>query len=368
MTAHRLINLDHAATTAPDETVVQAMLDALRAAEANPSALYGAAGAGRRILREARRTVARALNAREDEIYFTSGGAEADTWAMKQAAGRHVVVSAIEHHAVLNAAKLWGCEVSLVPPDASGRITAGAVERALRPDTALIAVQFANNETGVIHDVPAIGALARARRVPFLCDAVQAFGHVPVDVRACNIDYLVLSGHKFYGPRGAGCLAARTGMPLVPLIAGGGQERGLRGGTENVPAIAGLKAAMELAMKDMAERDVRERALLERLQARLEREIPGARRLGEGAERLPGVAAFWLPGMEAAEVIARLDLRGIMISGGAACSARSGEASHVYRAMLGEAEARRVIRVSVGRENTEADMDAAAEAILSLYA
>ena len=222
MTAHRLINLDHAATTAPDETMVQAMLDALRAAPANPSALYGAAGAGRRILREARRTVARALNAREDEIYFTSGGAEADTWAMKQVAGRLVVVSAIEHHAVLNAAKLWGCEVTLIRPDASGRITAAAAAEALREDTALIAVQYANNETGVIHDIAAIGALARARRVPFLCDAVQAFGHVPVDVRACTIDYLALSGHKLYGPRGVGCLFARTGAPLTPLIAGGG--------------------------------------------------------------------------------------------------------------------------------------------------
>ena len=362
-----MINLDHAATTAPDERVISAVAEAMRTATANPSAAYSAAGAARAVLRRGREAAAAALNARADEIWFTSGGTEADNWAVKLAAGRHAVISAVEHHAVLNAAKLWGCAVTWVAPDERGRITAAAVERALRRDTALIAVQYANNETGVIHEIAEIGALARARRVPFLCDAVQAVGHVPVDMRACAIDLLALSAHKFYGPRGVGCLAARTGIALSPLIAGGGQQQGLRGGTEDVPAIAGMAAAMALFREDLDAEAARERALTDRLAARLTREYPGARRLGEGAPRLPGIAAMLLPGLESERAVPALDTMGFQVSGGAACSARDGAASHVYTAMgLSAADARCVLRFSVGRENTEADVDAAVDAVLAV--
>ncbi|MBR6220092.1 MAG: cysteine desulfurase [Clostridia bacterium] len=362
-----MIYLDHAATTPADPRVIAAMNRCMEQAWLNPSAAYAGAGVARRTLRLARQAVAGMLNAEPQEIVFTSGGTEANNQAMALARGGHAVVSAIEHASVLRAAEALCREVTLVAPEPDGRVRPEAVERALRPDTKLISVQLANNETGALQPVHEIGALARARRVPLHCDAVQAFGHVPVDVKALKADMLSLSGHKLYGPRGVGALYVRQGVLPPPLLLGGGQELGRRAGTENLPAIAGLMAAAELAAEDMAERAAREAALLSDFCAALTRRVSGCRLLAEASPRLPGIAALLLPGRPSEAMIARLDAAGILVSGGAACASREPGPSHVYRAMgLRETDANCVLRVSVGRENTAADMRAAADAIVKI--
>ena len=363
-----MIYLDHAATTPADERVLSAMARCARETWRNPSAAYASAGEARRELREARRALAEMLNAAPQEIVFTSGGTEANNQALALARGGHAVVSAIEHASVLNAAKALCAEVTLVPPDGDGRVSPEAVARAMRADTRLVSVQLANNETGVIQPVEAIGELARARRVPLHCDAVQAFGHVPVDVKALKVDLLSLSGHKLYGPRGIGALWVRQGVRVPPLMLGGGQELGLRAGTENLPAICGLRVAAELARADMKVEAARQRALLDGFVRDLRERIPACRLLGEGAPRLPGIAAILLPGLPSERAIAELDLRGIEVSGGAACATREKGPSHVYRAMgLGEKDAACVLRVSVGRGTTEAEMKQAAALMEELY-
>ena len=363
-----MIYLDHAATTPPDATVVRAVADCMASAWHNPGAAYSASEAARRILRLARQTVAGMLNARPQEVLFTASGTEGNNQALTLAKGGHAIVGAVEHASVLKAARRHAGEVTVIPPDGNGRTQPEAVERALRPDTRLICVQYANNETGALQPVAEIGALARSRRVPFLCDAVQAFGKAPIDVRALNVDLLTLSAHKFYGPRGVGCLFVRQGLPLTPLIEGGGQEFGLRSGTENVPAIEGMRVAAELAASDMEALAEREKALAAGFLARLKALVPSCRLLAENAPRLPGVMALLLPGLQSEQAVADLDLMGIQVSAGAACSARSEHVSHVYRAMgLEEKDARCVIRVSLGRENTSEEMAIAAAAIAKVY-
>ena len=355
------IYLDHAATTPVDERVIEAMTRCMRESFANPSAAYSAAGHARKAQRMARQTVARLLGCDQNEVFFTSGGTEGNNWAMQAARGKHAVVSAIEHASVLEAAKAYAAEVTLALPDADGVIQPEAVASAIRPDTALVSVQWANNETGVLQPVHEIARIAHKHGALFHADAVQAFGHVAVDVE--NIDLLTISAHKFYGPRGAGCLYVKSGTRLSPLLHGGGQESGLRAGTENTPAIYGLGMAAELAEADMAERAEREQALLDLfVQA-----LSGCSVSVLGGERLPSVLALFIPGRESEELIAKLDLKGIQVSGGAACAAGSNQASHVYRAMgLSERDARCVLRVSVGRGNTSEQMIAAASALRQL--
>jgi cysteine desulfurase len=308
------------------------------------------------------------LNAKPQEVLFTAGGTEGNNQALTLAKDGHVIVGAVEHASVLKAARGRAAQVTVIPPDGDGRIPPEAIERALRPDTRLICVQYANNETGALQPVAEIGALARSRHVPFLCDAVQAFGKVPIDVRSLNVDLLTLSAHKFYGPRGAGCLYARQGVPLRPLLEGGGQEFGLRSGTEDVPAIEGMRVAAELAGREMNARLARMRELESAFIRSLKRRVPGCRLLAEDAPRLPGVMALLLPGLSSEQAVARLDLMGIQVSAGAACSARSDQISHVYLAMgLSEADARCVIRVSPGWENTAGEMELAAAAIAGVY-
>ena len=363
-----MIYLDHAATTPPDGRVIEAMAQCMCESWQNPSAAYAAAGIARRALRQARQAMAALLNADASQVLFTSGGTEANNQAMLPARGGHAVISAIEHASVLNAARAICGEVTLVPPDGAGQISPEAVSRALRPETRLISVQLANNETGVLQSVAAIGALARERRIPYHCDAVQAFGHVPVDVRAMNIDLLSLSGHKLYGPRGAGALYVRQGVLLPPLLRGGGQELGLRAGTENLPAIVGLGVAAELARKDMEAEAAREQALLAAFAANLRSRIPACRILGEGAPHLPGLMAALLPGLPSERAIAELDLMGIQLSGGAACASREHEVSHVYTAMgLSRLDAACVLRISIGRSTDAQALNTAAEAIEKVY-
>ncbi|MGN0745833.1 MAG: cysteine desulfurase family protein [Aristaeellaceae bacterium] len=361
-----VINLDHAATTCPEAEVVAAVAECMQDCWANPSAAYQGASQARRVLLRTRRTLSTLLRCDPAEIVFTSGGTESNSTALRLAEGRHAVVSAVEHSSVLAAAQLWAREVTLVQPDSQGVIHPEAIEAALRPDTALVSVQWANNETGVRQSVEQIGRLLRTRRIPFHVDAVQAVGHVPVDVACC--DMLSLSAHKFYGPRGAGALYVRQGTPVRPLLAGGGQEGGRRSGTENVPAIAGMGVAADMALTDMLPRAERERQLLRELLALLQAGIPGATLLGEGAARLPGIMAVRFPGLPSEIAIAALDGMGIQVSGGAACAASSGEASHVYRAMgLTEEAARQVLRISIGRHTTGEDIRIAAQAMAAVW-
>ena len=350
------IYLDYAATTPTDDKVIEAMCGCMKLA--NPSSPYGAAAAARRQMRLARQLIARMLHADVAALYFTSGGSEANAWAMTYSP--HAAVSAVEHASVLNSAP----NAVRIPADANGLITAQAVARALRPDTELVSVQWANNETGVIHPIEEIYRVVKAHGAKLHVDAVQAFGHVPVDARHC--DMMTLSAHKLYGPRGAGCLYVRPGVELNPLIPGGGQEGGWRGGTENVPAICGFGVAAQLAQADLEARAQRERALMAGFLAQIA--VPGAYPLSADVPRLPGVAALYLPGLPAEIAIAKLDLLGVEVSGGAACHSRSAAPSHVYQAMgLSEDEAKHVIRVSIGRGVDEAQLTAAAAAINRVY-
>jgi len=355
------IYLDHAATTPVDERVIEAMTKCMRETFTNPSAAYSAAGQARKVQRVARQTIARMLGCDQNEVFFTSGGTESNNWAMQAAKGRHAVVSAIEHASVLEAAKAYAASITFIQPDTNGVVQPEAVEAAIRPDTALVSVQWANNETGVLQPVREIARIAHANGALFHTDAVQALGHVPVNVQ--GIDLLSLSAHKFYGPRGAGCLYIRSGVRLPSLLHGGGQESGLRAGTENTPAICGLGKAAELAEADIHERAARERALMDLFL----QELHGCDVRALGGERLPGVLALFIPGHESERLIAKLDMMGIQVSGGAACAAGSGQPSHVYRTMgLSERDAKCVIRVSVGRMTTEEDMRTAAAALRSL--
>lgn len=355
------IYLDHAATTPVDERVLEVMTRCMRESFANPSAAYGAAGAARKEQRLARGQIAQLLGCDPNEVFFTSGGTESNNWALQAVRGKHAVVSAIEHASVLEAAKKWADSVTLVKPDEQGVIHAEEVEKAIRPDTALVSVQWANNETGVLQPVEQIARIVHQHGALFHTDAVQAFGHVKVDASCC--DLLSLSAHKLYGPRGVGALMVKSGVKPPSLLVGGGQESGLRAGTENTPGICGLGMAAKLAQEDMEERAKRERALI----AAFAKALPRAKLLGEGASRLPGVAAFYLPGLESERVIARLDVQGVCLSGGAACASASHEPSHVYLAMgLSPREAACVIRVSVGRQNTLEEMFHAAQLICAL--
>ena len=363
-----MIYLDHAATTPAHERVIEAMTGCMRTAWHNPSAAYAGTGAARKALRRARQSVAALIGAAAQEVVFTSGGTEANNQALLAARGGHAVISAIEHASVLNAAKALCGSVTLVPPDADGCVSPEAVARALRPDTRLISVMLANNETGVIQPVARIAEIALQRRIPLHCDGVQAAGHIPVDVKALGVDLLSLSGHKLYGPRGVGALYVRQGLSVPPLIRGGGQERGLRAGTENLPGIVGLGAAAELALEDLDGEAAREKALMMAFVEEVARRIPGAKLLGEAAPRLPGVAALLMPRLTSEQAIAALDMKGVEVSGGAACASREQAVSHVYRAMgLSEGDAARVIRVSIGRSTAEKDLRTAAEVIEEVY-
>ena len=364
----RLIYLDHAATTAPDPAVINAVAESMQKNYINPSAAYSPAGNARKAMRLSRQSLSELISCDRNEVFFTSGGTEANNWAFFGLENRHVILSAIEHHSVLEAARSCRCEITLIKPDANGIIHPEAIEKAIRPDTAMISVQFANNETGVLQPVEQIGALAKRQKVLFHCDGVQAVGHVPVNVKKNSIDLLSASAHKLYGPRGIGFLYIRSGVRLPPLLAGGGQENGRRSGTENIPAIEGFRVAAELATADLESRAAKERILLQQLTETICESIPDARLLGGETHRTPGVCAVLLPGLSSETAIAKLDLCGILVSGGAACAASSAVPSHVYTAMgLSSQEAACVLRFSVGRHTTEEEIQTAAAETIRIY-
>ena len=362
----KTIYADYAATTPLSKAARQAMEPYFGERFGNPSSLYAFGQEAKTDLEAARVDIARCLNARPEEIYFPSGGSEADNWALKGAAelrskkGKHIITTAIEHHAVLYTAQYLekqGYEVTYLPVDELGRVDPEAVRAAIRPDTILISVMAANNEIGTVEPIPAIGAIAREKGILFHTDAVQAVGHIPVDVQAWNCDLLSFSGHKFHGPRGIGGLYMRKGLRLPPLIHGGGQERGLRSSTENVASAVGMAAALTESVAEMEAESRRLSALRDRLLDGLS-QLPYAKVTGDRENRLPGTASLVFEGAEGEALLLHLDSRGIRASSGSACSSASLDPSHVLLAIgLPHEVAHGSLRLSLGRETTEEDVD-----------
>lgn len=358
---------DYAATTPMSTAAINAMLPYLQSVYGNPSSQHRIGQAAAQALQTARESISRCICAAPREITFTSGGSEADTMAIRSGAlwGRtrgktHLISTAFEHHAVLNTLKQLeseGFSVTLLTPPESGIIFPGQVAEALREDTALVSVMFANNEIGTIQPIAEIGRLCRDRGVLFHTDAVQAAGHLPIDVQAQNIDFLSLSAHKFYGPKGVGLLYTRAGIPLTPVIAGGGQERGKRGGTENVPGIAAMAAALQESCGILEQESRRLSALRDRLIAGL-LTVPQTVLNGDPIQRLPGNVNVSFPGIAGESLLLLLDEVGICASSGSACASGSLEPSHVLLA-IGRSPrlASASLRLTLGRGTTDEDVD-----------
>lgn len=364
-----IIYLDHSATTPVDPRVVEAMAPFWTEIYGNPSSIYGLGRRAAAAMEDARRRIARILNCGPTEIVFTGCGTESDNLALRGVAlaaaargKRHLVTTPIEHHAVLHTAndlaEHYDFEVTLVPVDRYGQVDPDAVAAAIRPDTALVSVMMANNEVGTLQPIAEIAARARARGVPFHTDAVQAGGHLPLDVEALQVDLLSLSAHKFYGPKGVGLLYVRRGVRLLPVQTGGGQERGRRSGTENVPYIVGMATALELAHAEREAETQRLRLLRDRLIEGLMARIPDLILTGHPTQRLPGHVSLLVPGAEAEALLIALDMAGIAASSGSACATGSPTPSHVLTAMgYSPQEAMSALRLTLGRANSEADVD-----------
>ena len=361
------IYADHAATTAMSEAAIEAMTRCMREYYGNPSSLYRIGQQAKEVLEQAREDIASVIHAEPREIYFTSGGSEADNQAIRSAAlagkkkgKNHIISTAFEHHAVLHTLeqlKTEGFEVTLLDVHENGVILPEEVEAAIRPETCLVTVMYANNEIGTIQPIREIGAVCRSHQVLFHTDAVQAVGPLSIDVQAENIDYLSASSHKFHGPKGVGFLYARKGVPLLPLINGGAQEKGKRAGTENLPGIVGMAAALK---ETVAERDaeaVRLTGLRDRLIAGL-KEIPHSALNGDAEKRLPGNVSFCFEGIEGESLLLLLDEKGISASSGSACTSGSLDPSHVLLA-IGRVHdvAHGSLRLTLGRENTPEDVE-----------
>ena len=367
------IYLDNAATTKVSEEVLQEMLPYFRETYANPSAIYSFAGEAKKAVGIARERAAALIGAKPNEIYFTAGGSESDNWAVRAVAeglsdkGRHIITSKIEHHAVLHTCEYLekrGYEVTYLDVDGEGMISPAALEKAIRPDTVLISVMAANNEIGTIQPVAKIGEIANARGIFFHTDAVQAYGHVPLNVGEMHIDLLSASGHKLYGPKGVGILYIRENVRLQPLIHGGAQERGRRAGTLNVPGIVGFGTAAALAGETMQERAARETALRDYLIDRVLAEIPYARLNGHRQDRLPGNAHFCFRFIEGESLLILLDQRGICGSSGSACTSGALDPSHVLLAIgLPHEIAHGSLRLTLSAENTREELDRTVEAL-----
>ncbi|MGC8780883.1 MAG: cysteine desulfurase family protein [Anaerolineae bacterium] len=365
----KTIYLDHSATTPVDPRVVEAMSPFWSEVYGNPSSIYGLGRRAAAALEDARRRIARILNCGPTEIVFTGCGTESDNLALRGVAlaaaargKRHIVTTPIEHHAVLHTAhdlaEHFDCEVTLVPVDRYGLVDPDAVVAAIRPDTALVSIMMANNEVGTIQPIAEIAARVRAHGVPFHTDAVQAGGHLPLDVEALQVDLLSLSAHKFYGPKGVGLLYVRRGVRLLPVQTGGGQERGRRSGTENVPYIVGMATALELAQAEREAEARRLTLLRDRLIQGLMARIPDLILTGHPTQRLPGHVSLLVPGAEAETLLIALDMAGIAASSGSACATGAPTPSHVLTAMgYKPQEAMAALRLTLGRVNTEADVD-----------
>ena len=373
-----MIYADNAATTSLSPAALGAMMPWLTDGYGNPSSLYTFGQRAKEALEDARATVARCIGAAPGEIWFTSGGSEADNQALRSAAAigarqgkRHLISTAFEHHAVLHTlAQLEreGFEVTLLEVGKKGLVTPRQVADAIRPDTALVSVMYANNEIGTIQPIAEIGAVCRERGVLFHTDAVQAAGHLPVDVAAQNIDLLSISAHKFHGPKGVGALFARRGVPLTPLICGGAQERGKRAGTENVAAAVGMAAALSESVAGMAQNAQKLTVLRDRLIAGLER-IPYGQLNGDRTRRLPGNVSFCFEGIEGESMLLLLDDAGICASSGSACTSGSLDPSHVLLAIGRPHEvAHGSLRLTLGEDAAEETVDEIIRAVTGAVA
>lgn len=373
-----MIYMDNAATTRTAPEAVQAMLPYFSQYYGNPSAIYSMGSANKKAINEARRTVAAILGARQEEIYFTAGGSEADNWALKAAAeaycgkGKHIITTKIEHHAVLHTCRYLekkGFEVTYLDVDQDGLVSLEELKAAVRPDTILISIMFANNEIGTIEPIGEIGAIAKEHGILFHTDAVQAFGHLPIHVDELQIDMLSASGHKFNGPKGVGFLYIRQGVKIRSFLHGGAQERNRRAGTENVPGIVGLGAAAARAAGTMEERAAKESRIRDYLIGRIESEIPYCRLNGHREKRLPGNVNVSFRFVEGESVLIMLDMKGICGSSGSACTSGALDPSHVLLAIgLPPEEAHGSLRLSLSEENTMEEADIVVEELKGIVA
>lgn len=362
-----MIYLDNAATTRVSEEVFEAMKPYFCEEYANPSSIYSFAGNAMKAVDKARKAIADLIGAQPNEIYFTAGGSESDNWAIKAAAemnkgkGKHIVTSSIEHHAVLHTCEYLekqGYEVTYVKVDENGIVKLDELERAIRPDTILITIMTANNEIGTIEPIARIGALAKEHGILFHTDAVQAYGHIPLDVDELNVDMMSVSAHKFHGPKGVGCLYIRKGVRIAPFIHGGAQERSRRAGTLNVAGIAGMGEAAALAAQKLAQNAEKETKLRDYLIGRVLAEIPHSRLNGDPLHRLPGNANFCFRFIEGESMLILLDQEGICASSGSACTSGSLDPSHVLLAIgLPHEIAHGSLRLTLSEETTKEEID-----------
>lgn len=363
----KLIYLDNAATTELKPEVLEEMLPYLKENYSNPSSIYTFAQKANKAVDDARRTIAEIIGAKEREIYFTSGGSEGDNWALKGTAdllkekGKHIITSKIEHHAILHTCEYLerqGYDVTYLDVDENGVVSPESVEKAIRPDTILISIMFANNEIGTIEPIKEIGEIASKHGVLFHTDAVQAFGHVPVNVDELHIDMLSASAHKFHGPKGVGFFYLRDSAKLGAFIHGGAQERSRRAGTHNVPGIVGLAAAARIAIQKMEENIKKETEIRDYTIERILKEVPYARLNGDRAKRLPNNINICFRFIEGESMLIMLDQKGICASSGSACTSGSLDPSHVLLAIgLPHEIAHGSLRLTLSEETTKEDMD-----------
>lgn len=361
------IYFDHSATTPVDSDVASLMMEYMTEKFGNPSSIHSFGREVRKSVDEAREKLARLIGANANEIFFTSGGTEADNLALKGIAfanrkkGNHIITTSIEHHAILHTCEYLekqGFTVTYLPVDENAMVRLEDVEQAITDKTILISVMFANNEVGTIQPIKEIGKLAREKGIYFHTDAVQATGNYPIDVKEYNIDLLTLSGHKFHGPKGIGALFVRRGVKIDAVQHGGGQERSLRAGTENVPGIVGLGKAAEIAMRDMEKKVAHVTALRDKLIKGIMSKVPDVKLNGHPVQRMPGSANFSFMYVEGESLLLNLDLKGIAASSGSACTSGSLDPSHVLLAMgLTHEVAHGSLRISLGRGNTEEEID-----------
>lgn len=367
------IYLDNAATTKTAPEVVEAMLPYFSESYGNPSSIYSLGSAAKKAVMESREYIASTIGAKNNEIYFTGGGSEADNWALVATAeayasrGRHIITSKIEHHAILHTCEYLekrGYEITYIDVDENGILKLEELKAAIRQDTILISVMFANNEIGTIQPIKEIGQIAREYDVLFHTDAVQAYGHLPIDVDEMNIDMLSASGHKFQGPKGIGFLYIRAGIKIRSFLHGGQQERGRRAGTENVPGIVGIGKAAQLAFAHLEERRETEKALRDYLIGKIEAEIPYCRLNGDRVKRLSNNVNFSFRFIEGESLLIMLDRKGICASSGSACTSGSLDPSHVLLSIgLPHEIAHGSLRLTINWENTLEEMDKTVDAI-----
>ena len=374
----KMIYLDNAATTKTRPEVVEAMLPYFTEFYGNPSSVYTFSAKSKEAVTKAREIIADSLGVKSNEIYFTAGGSEADNWALVAAAeayeakGKHIITSKIEHHAILHTCEYLekrGYEVTYLDVDENGVVKLDELKKAIRPDTILISIMFANNEIGTIEPIKEIGAIAKEHGILFHTDAVQAYGHVPISADEYNIDMLSASGHKINGPKGIGFLYIRKGVKIRSFIHGGAQERRRRAGTENVPGIVGFGKAVQLAMDEMEERTKKEVEMREYLMEKVLREVPFTRINGSRTSRLPNNINFAFQFIEGESLLIKLDMAGICGSSGSACTSGSLDPSHVLLAIgLPHEIAHGSLRLTLSEENTMEEMDITADKIKEIVA